>query len=667
MYPNTEKNRQIRDLKLGIKSSIPNPLKLLSLVYLIWISNDKKTDIEYSREVIEQKNTMIKFEEEVYKKLEEYLKNSGIKVDDQFREEIEKNGLFKHQYEALLVALELVWKILKIEFVKPLSGSIERTGGNRYSKKISFTRNIDIFHSLIRDIPNITKILYEFIFIPTKTKIDSSNIHEMKLAYALTFIMEDSKYLLKDISGKDKIFSTEGIYEILEANRQSIVEVNSSVEAKGALRILHSLLGDNLNCYLEIETKFKEVKLRKSKFEDDKEIIPFGDYFKRLENYKDLSNSVDIKYNITENVAYSIEEGNTIILQEKLGEIDYNLRLEDKYSYQRIIYGAPGTGKSNLLKLETIDIKKNIERVTFYDGYTYGQFIGAYKPVPIKSDCDLQNEDINYKYVAGPLFRQLIKAFKNSESDFILIIEEINRARADRVFGNIFQLLDRDGSGKSEYPVSLTEEQEKFLKENLGEKIFTETIGMNNGLYLPSNLYIWATMNSADQGVYPMDSAFKRRWNFQYIGLDENADKFGKKDLKYFIQLYKIEEKNENGTQVYQEVEWNKFRKTINNALLNEKIPEDRLLAPFFVKPEDFDTENESDKQAFWINNNIYESKILMYLFDDVLRHLGKSKIFDSKLRSFSELVTTYKLGKNIFNEKLTSEMLKKETSINKE
>lgn len=329
--------------------------------------------------------------------------------------------------------------------------------------------------------------------------------------------------------------------------------------------------------------------------------------------------------------------------------------------HQKIIYGAPGTGKSYLLaeeiekKFKNLEIDNNgtkiivksLERVTFYDGYTYGQFVGAYKPIPYGEE----NFDITYEYVPGPLSKVLLNAYLYPKNCFVLVIEEINRARADRVFGNIFQLLDRDSDKKSQYPISLSEEQNTFFKKNLPEEIYNRTIEKYGGLYLPSNLYIWCTMNSADQGVYPMDSAFKRRWNFKYIGLDDNMEKFGEEKNCYFIHL----ENNEK-------IEWNILRTNLNDVLLSEKIQEDRLIAPFFIKPEDFDKKiTDTD---LLINDDIYESKILMYLFEDVLRHKKKDRIFNSDLISFSKLIAAYRKKSNIFSqdftEKLREEMKEK-------
>ena len=289
------------------------------------------------------------------------------------------------------------------------------------------------------------------------------------------------------------------------------------------------------------------------------------------------------------------------------------------------------THKEILTKEEKV---KTIERVTFYDGYTYGQFVGTYKPIP----CLINGiESISYKYIPGIFMKQLINAYQNPDYNFCLIIEEINRAKADRVFGNIFQLLDRQENGESEYRIAISDDQKKYLESELGEyniDILTDII--ENGLYIPKNLYIWATMNSADQGVYLLDSAFKRRWNFEYIGLDDNSEKFiSNENNKLFILNY---------NNIY--IRWNDFREIINNRLLENNILEDRLIAPFFIKKSSF-KENDNYLE---LDKKIFTDKILMYLFDDILRHSRKNILFKNGINSFSQLKKEFNNNEEIFN-----------------
>ena len=164
--------------------------------------------------------------------------------------------------------------------------------------------------------------------------------------------------------------------------------------------------------------------------------------------------------------------------------------------------------------------------------------------------------------------RILVKALQNPDKPYVLIIEEINRANVAAVFGDIFQLFDRDDSGVSEYSITTTNDMRHYLISQLG-------VGYDvNTIKLPKNMFIWATMNSADQGVYPMDTAFKRRWEFSYYGLDTGEDK---------LSTLAIEPRFKLG-QSDKLISWNGLRKAINDELSTESynINEDKLMGPFF-------------------------------------------------------------------------------------
>ena len=326
--------------------------------------------------------------------------------------------------------------------------------------------------------------------------------------------------------------------------------------------------------------------------------------------------------------------------------LDYTPCKDKIKSYNRIIFGAPGTGKSFELKHEAEFTKKdgslypdttkkedridlafpenNVERVTFHPDYSYGQFVGSYKPV---SDDDGR---IRYEYVPGPFMRTLVKALeggKNGESaeKFLLIVEEINRAKVAAVFGDMFQLLDRTDTGDSVYEIQASEDVRRYLARELGG-----TKDNYASIKLPNNMYIWATMNSADQGVFPMDTAFKRRWEFTYLGINENEDEV-KKTIKTLPVLH-------NGNEG---IEWNILRRSINTMLLKEcKVNEDKLLGPFFISGDVF--KNPSDKNAFF---GAFNSKVLMYLFEDAGK-MHQKKLFagiDQSELTFSKVCEDFK------------------------
>ncbi len=296
--------------------------------------------------------------------------------------------------------------------------------------------------------------------------------------------------------------------------------------------------------------------------------------------------------------------------------IKFNTGYSSPFERNRILFGAPGTGKSYTVNTESKmlvgkDNEDDYERVTFHPDYSYAHFVGTYKPVPIKDSAG--NETITYAYVPGPFMRIYVKALKNSRTDhirpFLLIIEEINRANVAAVFGDVFQLLDRDDSGVSEYPIQASEDIKLYLARELGGN--PEDYGK---IRLPDNMFIWATMNSADQGVFPMDTAFKRRWDFTYLGIDDSDEGIRG---KYVIL----------GADGKQKIEWNKLRKAINHFLAREKINEDKQLGPYFigrsiVVPE---TGDEIDRERFI---RVFKSKVIMYLFDDAAKQ-KRPKLFE--------------------------------------
>jgi len=211
--------------------------------------------------------------------------------------------------------------------------------------------------------------------------------------------------------------------------------------------------------------------------------------------------------------------------------------------------------------------------------------------------------------VPGPFLELLIEAKENDTENFMLIIEEINRANVSSVFGDVFQLLDRDKNGESEYDIDFNSEISTYLASH----------GISGKIRIPDNLFIWATMNSADQGVMPLDAAFKRRWSFEYLSIDANKSQIvGRKIIFQGI-----------------EYSWNKFRVEINNALKDLLVPEDKLLGPFFM------SENEL------INEAAIKNKLLLYLRDDVVRH-NPTNLFTT--RTFSDIMTAYQNNQIVFN-----------------
>ena len=297
----------------------------------------------------------------------------------------------------------------------------------------------------------------------------------------------------------------------------------------------------------------------------------------------------------------------------------------------KIIYGAPGTGKSYELREQANKIgfnEDNIIRVTFHPNYSYQQFVGSYKPSPIYknvlneeivfygSDKTTELESyqmkeplIDYTFIPGPFLNLLVKSFRNKGQNYLLIIEEINRAPVSSVFGDVFQLLDRDKNGVSEYSISFNEEAKSFLRAN--GILQTE-------IKIPNNFFIWATMNSADQGVMPLDAAFKRRWAFEYLPLDKKQQIVADRNITFQGETY----------------DWNAFRTKINDRLKSIGVAEDKLIGPFFM------SQNELSDQ------NAIKNKLLLYLRDDVVRYNPES-LFNKK--TYSDIIAKYDNHEQVF------------------
>lgn len=296
-------------------------------------------------------------------------------------------------------------------------------------------------------------------------------------------------------------------------------------------------------------------------------------------------------------------------------DLIFNTSLVSGYERNRIIFGAPGTGKSYGLKVDCEDLLKDkdgsYERVTFHPDYSYSQFVGTYKPV-----MDADGKSIKYDFVPGPFMRVYVNALKSGRTDnpqpYLLLVEEINRAKVAAVFGDVFQLLDRDDNGVSEYEIQASEDIRRYLAKELGG-----SPDNYQKIRIPNNMFIWATMNSADQGVFPMDTAFKRRWNFEYLGINENEEEIsgiGKMELAGSDEV----------------VEWNILRKAINAKMSSEgfKINEDKLMGPFFLSKKIIasdDTGMIIDPAKFI---DAFKSKVIMYLYEDAVKQ-GKHKFFD--------------------------------------
>ena len=327
----------------------------------------------------------------------------------------------------------------------------------------------------------------------------------------------------------------------------------------------------------------------------------------------------------------------------KLSELNKTLSLKRKQSaatskykivnlpLQQIFFGAPGTGKSFVINKICADYENY--RTTFHPDTDYASFVGSYKPITIMANVrdmtghpvtedgkEIKESRIVYRYVMQAFLKAYVAAWREQQNDepkpVFLIVEEINRGNCAQIFGDIFQLLDRNAAGFSDYPIVADDDLVQELKEILGELSIAKHDAINalysggkdvvdmvkNGewLLLPNNMYIWATMNTSDQSLFPIDSAFKRRWDWNYIKIKDAGENF------------KIVFSNGNT------YDWWKFVSAINERIEGGEIQqEDKKLGYFFAKAKDK-----------VITPKVLLSKVLFYLYNDVFKDFGLDEDF---------------------------------------
>ena len=302
--------------------------------------------------------------------------------------------------------------------------------------------------------------------------------------------------------------------------------------------------------------------------------------------------------------------------------------LSDKKTLQQIFYGAPGTGKSHAINEQTTG--KDVIRTTFHPDSDYSTFVGAYKPttksvpvmtvigteaVPVKGKDgkEMTEDKIVYEFVSQAFMQAYVEAWKKyctvqegeEPVDEYLVIEEINRGNCAQIFGDLFQLLDRGDEGFSEYPIKADSDMKKQLKKGFAGLEIKNKVSINDlfkgkdivaqvlegeVLLLPNNLYIWATMNTSDQSLFPIDSAFKRRWDWYYVPIS-NAEK------NWTIEV--------NGAKY----DWWNFLQAINDRVYDATYSEDKKLGYFFCKADDG-----------IISSSKFVSKVIFYLWNDVFK-----------------------------------------------
>lgn len=705
VLPKSIVERRELNLRQGIKSSLSSIRSIIALVYTLYRSNNRKAVVEYSEST---NGGQIK----LHSTLENSIK-TFLGIDD--LTSINNNPLFKSQMEALQVGIELIFKLGKVEFIdSALVSSAERTGGNRYNKRIRFGTNIQIVDTFLSSYEaDLSIFLRKWLQNQESSK---SEIDE-GVKKLLTIFSEETQFKLR-YNNSEISFQQEGIYQ--EFAKGNTVVGKDEHENVGPFRVFKSYVKEGLHPYID---------------DAGDEFVAKNRTADASEYYQIVSNALDLiprRTQITSFVPVDVEGED--------GFIDSEIK-------QLIYYGCPGSGKShmvnrlvnssffkyllsrqlsestcnkyaNVLKVQWIvdiakksavnieslydtkDIKlinkvlenpdfiekdekgqrmystalnhyvdylnkkKNIFRTTFHPDTDYASFVGCYKPISVsmgsgivsyddlkeKADSlDIEHSKDRIKLIVdfiseysnsfreisiarntsiNQLFKEIVypnhdsfyarfiekliekkvnntneicyrfspqvftnayvKAWQNPGEKIYLIIEEINRGNCAQIFGDLFQLLDRK-SGVSEYPVKADKDLADYLRRTLGE----DHEGIKNGeLKLPSNLIIWATMNTSDQSLFPMDSAFKRRWDWEYVPInyDKNID-----SGKFIIKL-------DDDTKYL----WVNFLDKVNKEILDKTASEDKQMGNYFIKGD--------------VNALQFTNKVMFYLWDEVCK-----------------------------------------------
>ena len=442
------------------------------------------------------------------------------------------------------------------------------------------------------------------------------------------------KYIAVAISSDD--FEDETI-------RNYVVSIESTTYGKATVCVIDECIDylkkHNLPDFYRCKQKAGDIEYSLSFIKKDKLI----DYIKIFDNRAEVESSIiDTP---RQNYDYSTTKGIGI---------------------NKIFYGVPGCGKSyhiehNILgkDKETKKYKgeyeeENIIRTTFYQDYSNSDFVGQILPKITKDDNG--KDIVEYIINPGPFTLALIQAIKNPNQNVALVVEEINRGNAPAIFGDIFQLLDRDDNGVSEYGIVNVGVIDYLEQVNFGTEEAPVYYTFND-IKIPGNMSIYATMNTSDQNVYTLDTAFTRRWAKERI-----ANDFGDNDIKDMYVPGIID------------CEWKTFVDAINNHIQNKlddlQVNEDKQLGAFFVKKSDLlkpsvawsaDNLTEEQKKEKLDKANAFAYKVLEYLWEDVSK-LDHSVIFIPNYKTFDSLVRDYiKNGANVFCDDIKNKITKAE------
>ena len=579
-YPNPIKRRSKIEALTGIKSSLEGIRPVISLVYLLYVANGRLSRVEYCESTAVGK---IVLKSNLLAKISNYLGNVDIENI------IKGNPLVVNQYEPLYVAITLLFKLgcLKME---GRVGNAERKGGLRYPKQLYFATNIVMLDLILSRFPHdiLSKSLVCWL---NNHPADNQDFEETICSF-LALCTEYTEFKIRDEQGRAIFFQTEGVYSALSEGKLDLT-INDSKESVGPTRIYKNVIKEKIEPWLL----------------QNNNVLSFTAFDKPTA--KELSSIISTTLDINN------------VSDDSIGNTTDHLLLSDGEWEQKIYFGTPGSGKSWTIKKNyemtfsdgeyKIDKEKSkrVVRTTFHPDMDYAQFVGCYKP---KTYGGSDEKKISYEFTPQAFTEAYVKAWSNTGM-YYLVIEEINRGNCAQIFGDLFQLLDRNKEGYSEYPIKADNDLKDYLVAHLPED--SEGI-MDGKLCLPPNLSIIASMNTSDQSLFPMDSAFKRRWSWEYVPIDYNNVESAKFEI------------NIGG----EPVNWHEFLKKINEKIKKVTSSEDKQMGNFFIK-QSIDEKEFCDKVMFYLWSEVgkdnYQTNDAIFKYYD-----GDEK--EPKEFSFNEL-----------------------------
>lgn len=600
-----------RDPKLGIKSSMPGLKEGIAWLILFQIcSSERFIDGRIVRPTVEYKDendkTQSRLNDEIKREILDLFSRNNVRQQEVIAALVagfDTCTLNKTQMEPLIVAFEVFLQLAECEFdsYKKHSKSAERTGGERFGKSFKLTSGTRRLASYYEIAPKAFLLLMAEWIAGRQFEIDSDERSQLEILEKLLreqifdlssraiFRVEDA-----DENRPDHFFNTIGLY--ISLLRGAVVELPGNREPKGPLRILKNAIDAQL---------LPGLRFSHGEFKLDSHLDHA--YLKNLveerKNFEILS-SIDFSGGNSSGSSKSTDASQEVSPMKNV-----------------ILYGVPGSGKSYKINDEHVQDGDQVERVVFHPEYMYANFIGQILPV-------VSEGEVSYDFVPGPFTEVLKKAILNPDQRHVLIVEEINRGNAAAIFGDVFQLLDRDHSGASRYGIH-NRDISKEIYGNVGTEI-----------KIPSNLVLLATMNTSDQNVFTLDTAFQRRWSMEIVPNDLSKVPWANITIA--------------GTPVTWRAFVTEINRMITTGLDSLASSEDKRLGAFFA------TEQELSSAG----TRVFAEKVLKYLWDDAFK-FNRSRVFrEAESRTLEDVIREFveaepdKRWDAVFTSKLVTQLL---------